>query len=178
MLTQFHPRERRSYSFGVLSFPLGLIISTDERRRLSTFQLSGNKERPLIKDKAMDAQTLVIRRKIRLLALCLLGGLLLCVAASCTSESQNKMGRAVQNWTGTNGVLEIYAGGKLVQRFLKINKLSTIVDTAAPFGGAVRYGYGYVDENLNFTVDPGERKSYFEVSARANFSVFFENYKE
>lgn len=27
----------------------------------------------------------------------------------CTQETQNKFGRAVQNWTGSNGVLEIYA---------------------------------------------------------------------
>jgi hypothetical protein len=30
--------------------------------------------------------------------------------AACTQETQNEIGRAVQNWTGTNGVLEIYAG--------------------------------------------------------------------
>ncbi|MCA9475984.1 MAG: hypothetical protein KC563_09315, partial [Nitrospira sp.] len=53
---------------------------------------------------------------------CLLGLLFL---AACTQETQNKIGRAVQNWTGTDGVLEIYAGEKLVKRFLKIDKLST-----------------------------------------------------
>ena len=37
---------------------------------------------------------------------------------ACTQETQNKFGRAVQNWTGTNGVLEIYAGEKLVKRFI------------------------------------------------------------
>ena len=37
-----------------------------------------------------------------------------------------------------------------------------------------RYGYGYLDENLNMQVDPNEKKVYFEFS---NYStvVFFEN---
>jgi hypothetical protein len=25
----------------------------------------------------------------------------------CTQETQNRLGRAVQNWTGTDGILEI-----------------------------------------------------------------------
>ena len=29
-------------------------------------------------------------------------------------EKQNKISRYVQNWTGVNGVLEIYAGDKLI----------------------------------------------------------------
>ena len=39
--------------------------------------------------------------------------------SACTQEAQNKFGRAMQNWTGTNGVLEIYAGERLVKRFMK-----------------------------------------------------------
>ena len=38
--------------------------------------------------------------------------------AGCTQEQQNKLNREIQNWTGTNGVLEVYAGDKLVRRFL------------------------------------------------------------
>ena len=38
---------------------------------------------------------------------------------SCTQEVQNQVGRAVQNWTGTNGILDIYAGEVLVKRFIK-----------------------------------------------------------
>ncbi|MEO0002517.1 MAG: hypothetical protein RLZZ22_209, partial [Pseudomonadota bacterium] len=45
--------------------------------------------------------------------------------AGCTQEQQNKLGRGIQNWTGTDGVLEIYAGDKLVRRFLKVDKMST-----------------------------------------------------
>ena len=40
----------------------------------------------------------------------------------CTQEVQNKFGRAVQNWTGTNGVLEMYAGEKLVKRLNRQNR--------------------------------------------------------
>ena len=29
------------------------------------------------------------------------------LAAACTQEQQNQFGRGVQNWTGTNGVLEV-----------------------------------------------------------------------
>ena len=35
--------------------------------------------------------------------------------AGCTQETQNQWSRAVQNWTGTDGVLEIYAGEVLVE---------------------------------------------------------------
>jgi len=44
---------------------------------------------------------------------------------ACTQESQNKIGRSIQNWTGTDGVLEIYAGEQLVRRFINVDKLST-----------------------------------------------------
>jgi len=43
----------------------------------------------------------------------------------CTQETQNSLSRSLQNWTGTNGVLDIYAGDKLVHKFIKIDKVST-----------------------------------------------------
>jgi len=55
------------------------------------------------------------------------GMVLLVIFTGCTKETQNKIGRSIQNWTGTNGVLDIYMGEKLVQRFIKIDKLSTAV---------------------------------------------------
>ena len=82
----------------------------------------------------------------------LLSGLLL---SGCTQEQQNKIGRDIQNWTGTDGVLEIYAGDKLVRRFLKVDKLSTALGTDDGKPRDYRYGYGYLDENLNMQVDPG-----------------------
>jgi hypothetical protein len=94
----------------------------------------------------------------------------------CTQEVQNNLGREVQNWTGTNGVLDIYAGEKLVNRFIKIDKLSTAHGTidrqnARPY----RFGYGYFDRNQNFQVDPGEKKVYFEFSDYSTNYVFYEN---
>lgn len=94
--------------------------------------------------------------------------------ASCTQEQQNKISRDIQNWTGTNGVLEVYAGEKLVRRFIKVDKVSTALGTEDNIARAYRYGYGVLDENLNFIADSGERKVYFEVSNHSNY-VFFEN---
>ena len=94
--------------------------------------------------------------------------------SACTQEQQNKISRDIQNWTGTNGVMEVYAGDKLVRRFLKVDKVSTALGTDDKTPRAYRYGYGYLDENLNMQVDPGEKKVYFEVSDYSN-TVFFEN---
>jgi hypothetical protein len=94
---------------------------------------------------------------------------------ACTQEQQNKISRDVQNWTGTNGVLEVYAGDKLVRRFLKIDKLSTAMGTDDNKARPYRYGYGVLDENLNMQVDAGEKKVYFEISDYASNYVFFEN---
>ena len=94
--------------------------------------------------------------------------------AACTQEQQNKISRDIQNWTGTNGVLEVYAGEKLVRRFIKVDKVSTALGTDDGKARAYRYGYGVLDENFNFEVDPGEKKVYFEVSDYSN-TVFFES---
>jgi hypothetical protein len=94
--------------------------------------------------------------------------------AACTQEQQNKLGRDIQNWTGTNGVMEVYAGDKLVRRFIKVDKVSTALGTDDNKPRAYRFGYGVLDENLNFIADPGEKKVYFEVSDFTNY-VFFEN---
>jgi hypothetical protein len=96
------------------------------------------------------------------------------IASGCTQEQQNKLNRGIQNWTGTNGVLEIYAGDKVVRRFLKIDKLSTALGTDDGQPRHYRYGYGVLDENLNLQADPGEKKVYFEVSDYTNM-VFFES---
>ena len=95
--------------------------------------------------------------------------------ASCTQEQQNKISRDIQNWTGTNGVLEIYAGDKLVRRFIKVDKLSTAMGTDDNKPRPYRYGYGVLDENFNFVVDPGEKKVYFEISDYASNYLFFES---
>ena len=102
----------------------------------------------------------------------------LCAAlagVSCTQEQQNKISRDIQNWTGTNGVLEVYAGDKVVRRFLKIDKISTAMGTSDNAPRSYRYGYGVFDENLNMVADPGEKKVYFEISDYATNYLFFEN---
>ena len=94
--------------------------------------------------------------------------------AGCTQEQQNQLRRDIQNWTGTNGVLEIYAGDKLARRFLSIDKMSTALGTDDGKPRAYRYGYGVLDENQNMVADPGEKKVYFEISDYTN-AVFFES---
>jgi len=95
--------------------------------------------------------------------------------SACTQETQNKLGRSIQNWTGTNGVLDIYMGDKLVKRFIKIDKLSTAEATQGSSARTYRYGYGYLDLNQNYTVDDGEKKLYFEISDYATPYIFYDN---
>ena len=94
---------------------------------------------------------------------------------ACTQEKQNEIRRSIQNWTGTNGVLEIYAGDKLVRRFLKIDKLSTAYGTDDKEVRPYRYGYGVLDENLNGVADDNEKRVYFEVSNYGTNWVFYES---
>jgi hypothetical protein len=95
--------------------------------------------------------------------------------ASCTQEQQNKLRRDIQNWTGTNGVLEVYAGEKLVRRFLRIDKISTALGTDDGRPRSYRYGYGVLDENLNGIADDVERRVYFEISDYSSNYIFFES---
>jgi hypothetical protein len=115
-----------------------------------------------------------MNRSSRFWPLGLLSVLALTGLAACTQEQQNKISRDIQNWTGTNGVLEVYAGDKVARRFLKVDKISTALGTDDGQPRHYRYGYGVLDENLNMLVDPGEKKVYFEVSDYTNV-VFFEN---
>jgi hypothetical protein len=101
--------------------------------------------------------------------------LALAILAGCTQESQNKIGRAVQNWTGTDGVLEVYAGENLVKRFMKIDKLSTASGTSTGESRPYRFGYGILDANLNGVVDEGENKVYFEFSDYSTSYIFYDN---
>ena len=95
--------------------------------------------------------------------------------SACTQETQNKFGRAVQNWTGTNGILEVYAGDKLVKRFIEIDKLSTAVATKGSLPRPYRFGYGVLDSNLNGIADSEEgNKVYFEFSDYSTSYIFYE----
>ena len=94
---------------------------------------------------------------------------------SCTQETQNEIGRTVRNWTGTNGILEIYAGEKLVKRFMKIDKLSTATGTRADESRPYRFGYGVLDSDLDGQPDPGGKQIYFEISDYSTPYIFYEN---
>ena len=98
------------------------------------------------------------------------------IFGSCTQETQNKIGRSIQNWTGTDGVLEVYSGGKMMKRFMNIDKLSTASGTQGGDNRPYRYGYGCLDVNLNGKIEPNEKKKvYFEISDFSTQYVFFEN---
>lgn len=97
--------------------------------------------------------------------------------AGCTQESQNQLRRGIQNWTGNDGVLDILNGQNVQMRFIKIDKISTAYGTSDDVARSYRYGYGTVDENMNFIVDPGEEKVYFEFSDYSTNYIFYENYK-
>jgi len=95
--------------------------------------------------------------------------------AGCTQETQNKLSRSIQNWTGTNGTLDIYAGDKLVKRFIQIDKLSTATGTDDGVTRPYRFGYGYNDKNFNSKKDAGEKRVYFEFSDYSTSYIFYEN---
>ncbi|NOT55724.1 MAG: hypothetical protein HOP18_14080, partial [Deltaproteobacteria bacterium] len=92
---------------------------------------------------------------------------ILLLGVGCTQETQNQIGRSIQNWTGTNGVLDLYSERKVVMRFLRIDKLSTAFGSSDDVMRPYRYGYGHVDENFNLQVDPEERKVSFEIRANS-----------
>ena len=115
---------------------------------------------------------------MRGLGVVLAAAILSVLATGCTQETQNELSRSLQNWTGTNGVLDVYAGDKLVMRFIEIDKLTTGHGTNDKQPRPYRFGYGYVDVNFNFKRDNGEKKVYFEVSDYATNYVFYENYKD
>nr|CAA6829138.1 MAG: FIG01003829: hypothetical protein [uncultured Thiotrichaceae bacterium] len=95
--------------------------------------------------------------------------------SACTQETQNQIGRSINNWTGTDGVLEVYAGDKLVRRFMKIDKLSTAYGTGSDAARPYRYGNGIIDLNLNGVADKGEKKVYFEFSDYSTSYIFYES---
>ncbi len=115
----------------------------------------------------MTSQSSTLLKSLPILALILLSG--------CTQETQNQLSRGLQNWTGTNGTLDIYAGEKLVMRFIKIDKLTTAKGTQDNAPRPYRYGYGYLDRNFNFRADKSEKKVYFEISDYSTNYVFYEN---
>jgi len=72
-------------------------------------------------------------------------------------------------------VLDVYAGEKLVHKFIKIDKLSTAKGTTDGTPRPYRYGYGVDDLNKNGKQDPGEVKVYFEFSDYSTSYIFYES---
>ena len=101
-------------------------------------------------------------------------GISLLFFVGCTQETQNSLSRSLQNWTGTNGVLDVYAGDKLVHKFIKIDKVSTAYGSKDGEMRPYRYGYGVDDINMNGMVDAGEKKVYFEFSNYSTSYIFYE----
>ena len=96
--------------------------------------------------------------------------------SSCTFEERNKISRSIQNWTGTNGVVDIFNGGKVMNRFIQVEKLSTAMSTDGPATARpYRFGYGVLDINQNYRQDDNEKKVYFELSDYSTQYVFYEN---
>jgi hypothetical protein len=99
----------------------------------------------------------------------------LLILGGCTQETQNSLSRSFQNWTSTDGVLDVYAGEKLVHKFIKIDKLSTAKGTVDGGSRPYRYGYGIDDKNFNGKKDEGEKKVYFEFSDYSTSYIFYTN---
>lgn len=95
--------------------------------------------------------------------------------SACTQEQQNRLSRSIQNWTGTNGVLDILNGGKVAYRFIDIDKISTAEATSGSQSRPYRYGYGVFDLDQDYQVDENERKLYFEISDYSTVYIFYEN---
>jgi len=75
-------------------------------------------------------------------------------------------------------VSSIYSGGKLVMRFLKVDKLTTAHGTDDNLPRPYRFGYGYINKNLNYQIDPDEKKKiYFEITNYETY-IFYENPKK
>ena len=101
-------------------------------------------------------------------------GVAIVLLIGCTQETQNSLSRSLQNWTGTNGVLDVYAGDKLVHKFIKIDKVSTAYGSKDGEMRPYRYGYGIDDINFNGKADQGEKKVYFEFSNYSTSYIFYE----
>lgn len=91
-------------------------------------------------------------------------------------ERLNQIGRTVGTTFGfDHGVVEYYSMGKLVARFLEVQKLTTAQGTYQNQTRPYRFGYGYRDENLNGLLDPPERalgKRYFEIPVYADYLYY------
>ena len=91
-------------------------------------------------------------------------------------ERINIIGRTIETTFGfDNGVVEFYSCGKLIKRFLKVEKLTTAKGTYQKETRPYRFGYGYIDENLNGILDRDEKKKgkvYFEIPSYRDYIYY------
>jgi len=92
-------------------------------------------------------------------------------------ERLNIIGRTVETTFGLdNGVVEIYSEGKLIKRFLKVEKLTTAYGTYKNEVRPYRFGYGYIDKNLDGILNKNEKrlgKVYFEIPIYSTY-IFYD----
>jgi len=92
-------------------------------------------------------------------------------------ERVNLIGRTIETTLGfDNGIVEIYSNGKLIKRFLKVEKLTTARGTYQNVTRPYRFGYGYLDKNLDGVVNRDEKKLgkvYFEIPIYIDY-VFYD----
>ncbi len=91
-------------------------------------------------------------------------------------ERLNIIGRTVETTFGLdNGVVEIYSEGKLIKRFLKVEKLTTAYGTYKNEVRPYRFGYGYIDKNLDGILNRNEKrlgKVYFEIPIYSTYIYY------
>ncbi|WP_456384242.1 hypothetical protein [Persephonella sp.] len=91
-------------------------------------------------------------------------------------ERLNIIGRTIETTIGfENGVVEFYSGGVLVKRFLKVEKLTTATGTYQKQVRPYRFGYGYIDLNLDGKLNKNEKelgKVYFEIPSPRDYIYY------
>ncbi|MBK3332513.1 hypothetical protein GWK41_05490 [Persephonella atlantica] len=91
-------------------------------------------------------------------------------------ERINIIGRTIETTIGfDNGVVEFYSGGVLVKRFLKVEKLTTAKGTYEKQTRPYRFGYGYIDKNLDGVLNKDEKKLgkvYFEIPSPRDYIYY------
>jgi hypothetical protein len=95
-------------------------------------------------------------------------------------ERLNLIGRTIETTLGfDNGIVEIYSEGKLIKRFLKVEKLTTAKGTYEKTTRPYRFGYGYLDKNLDGVINRDEKemgKVYFEIPIFIDY-IFYDGKK-
>ncbi len=109
-------------------------------------------------------------------ALFLLLGLFFIYRILFAPERLNLIGRTIETTLGfDNGVVEFYSCGKLIKRFLKVEKLTTARGTYQNTVRPYRFGYGYIDLNLDGVLNRNEKKLgkvYFEVPSYRDYIYY------